>query len=355
MKKRFLSIVLMTTIASALFAGCAANKTSGNSSDGGKKELVISTFGLNQDKVKESLIKPFEESHNVKITLEVGDNSERLTKLKNNPNSNVDIMYLAESFAQQGIDAGLFEKLDYSKIPNAKNVNAAAKKFVDAGYGPAYAQNSMAIMYNPKALGKEITSWSDLWDTSLAKKIAIPDITTTFGPAMLYVAGEKAGNSVDKDNGEAAFNSLEQLKPNVLKTYTKSSDLTNLFSNGEIVAAVGADFAYGSVKKASPDVKLITPKEGVYLNFNTINMNKNSKNKDLAYEFINYALSKETQERDAKEIQDTPVSTEAKLSEEVSNSLTYGTVLDNAKTVDDKVVNNQLKSWIDKWNKLLNQ
>lgn len=354
MKKRFLSAILIATITSVLFAGCASNKTSGDSA-GAKKELVISTFGLNQDKVKESLIKPFEESHNVKITLEVGDNSERLTKLKNNPNSNVDIMYLAESFAQQGIDAGLFEKLDYSKIPNSQKVNAAAKKFVDAGYGPAYTQNSMSIMYNPKTLGKEITSWSDLWDAGLAKKISIPDITTTFGPAMLYVASQKAGTSVDKDNGEAAFKALGELKPNIVKTYTKSSDLTNLFSSGEIVAAVGADFAYGSVKKASPDVKLITPKEGVYLNFNTININKNSKNKDLAYEFINYALSKETQERDAKEIQDTPVNVEAKLSDDVANSLTYGTVLDNAKTVDDKVVNTQLKDWIDKWNKLLNQ
>lgn len=354
MKKRFLSVVLAATITSVLFAGCASNKSS-NSADSGQKQLVISTFGLNEDKIKESLVKPFEESHNVKITLEVGDNSERLTKLKNNPNSNVDIMYLAEAFSQQGIDDGLFEKLDYSKIQNAQKVNTAAKKFVDAGYGPAYTQNSIYIMYDPKAVGKEITSWSDLWDSSLAKKVAIPDISTTFGPATLYLASQKEGISLDKDNGEAGFKGLEELKPNILKTYTKSSDLTNLFSSGEIVAAVGADFVYGSVKKAAPNVKLVAPKEGVYLNFNTININKNSKNKDLAYEFIDYALSKETQERNAKELQESPVNVDAKLSDDVASELTYGSVLDHANTVDDEVINKQLKNWIDKWNKLLNQ
>ena len=44
--------------------------------------------------------------------------------MKNNPNSGIDITYLAESFAEQGIDAGIFEELDYSKIPNAENINA---------------------------------------------------------------------------------------------------------------------------------------------------------------------------------------------------------------------------------------
>ena len=351
MKKGFLALILIVTMSSSVFVGCSAKKTSAGNKP---KELVISTWGLNEDKLRASLIKPFEESHNVKITLEVGNNSERLTKLKNNPNSTVDIMYLAESFAQDGIDAGLFEKLDYSKIPNAQKVNELAKKYVKAGYGPAYTQNSVSIMYNPEAVGKEITSWADLWDISLSKKVAIPDITTTFGPSALYLAGEKGGTSVTKDNGIVAFKALEQLKPNLVKVYTKSSDLTNMFSSGEIAVAVGADFVYGAVKKATPKVKFVTPKEGVYLNFNTVNINKNSKNKELGYEFINYALSKETQERNAGAIQETPVNVEAKLSDAIAAELTSGIATTNANTIDYKFANKQMKQWIDRWNRLLN-
>ncbi len=69
-----------------------------------------------------------------------------------------------------------------------------------------------------------------------------------------------------------------------------------MFASGEIVAAIAADFAYGNIAKAKPEVKYVVPESGTYLNFNTININKNSNNKDLAYEFINYALSEEVQE-----------------------------------------------------------
>ena len=95
------------------------------------KKLVISTWGLNEDVLKETVFEPFEEEYGVEIVLEVGNNSERLTKMKNNPNSQIDITYLAESFAEQGIEAGIFEELDYSKIPNAEKLNSKAQTTVE--------------------------------------------------------------------------------------------------------------------------------------------------------------------------------------------------------------------------------
>ena len=60
--------------------------------------------------------------------------------------------------------------------------------------------------------------------------VSIPEITTTFGPAMVYVAGDHAGTPVAEDEGKAAFETLAELKPNLVKTYTKSSDLINMFT-----------------------------------------------------------------------------------------------------------------------------
>lgn len=351
MKKRILSVLLAGMMGATLLTGCGNSTNKESSND--KKQLVISTWGLNEDLLWENIFKPFEEAHGVEIVLDIGNNSERLTKMQNNPNSNIDVTYLAESFAQQGIEAGVFEELDYSKIPNAADLNDKAKTTVEAGFGPAYTLNSIGIVVDPSA-GIEINSWEDLWKPELAGKIAIPDITTTNGPAIVSVAAEKAGVSIESDNGDAAFKELESLKPNIVKTYSKSSDLTNMFSSGEIICAIAADFAYGTIVKAKPDVKFIVPDSGTYLNFNTININKNSDNKDLAYEFINYVLSPEVQERAAKNLQDSPVNSKVELKEEEVNNLTYGEVVESGKVIDFKFVNSVMNNWVDTWNRIMN-
>lgn len=44
---------------------------------------------------------------------------------------------------------------------------------------------------------------------------------------------------------------MKELKPNVVKTYSKSSDLANMFQSGEIEAAVVADFAVDIIQGAA--------------------------------------------------------------------------------------------------------
>ena len=317
MNKKILSLVLTGVLSASLLVGCKAKDNSA-----GSDKLIISTWGLNEDVLKKEIFEPFAEEHGVEVVLEVGNNSDRLTKMKNNPNSNIDITYLAESFSEQGIEAGIFEKLDYSKIPNAQKINEKAKYTVENGYGPAYTLNSIGIVVDPTS-NIEINSWEDLWKPELKGKIAIPDITTTNGAAVVDIAATKAGVDITEDNGEAAFKELEKLKPNVVKTYSKSSDLANMFSSGEIVAAIASDFAFETIQKAKPEVINVIPESGTYLNFNTININANSKNKDLAYEFINYVLSDEVQERAAKALNDAPINTDVKLNEEDAKNLAY--------------------------------
>jgi putative spermidine/putrescine transport system substrate-binding protein len=350
MLKKSLLLTVALGLVTSMFVGCSSGATPADK----KKDLVISTFGLNEDKLNENVFKPFEEEHGVKIVLETGNNADRLTKLKNNPKSTVDLIYLAESYAAQGIEAGLFEKIDYSKIPNSENIIDKGKVTVEEGFGPAYTLNSIGIAVNPNKIDFEITSFEDLWRPELKGKIAIPDITTTFGPAMVYIAAQKAGVDVSKDNGAAAFKELEKLKPNVVKTYSKSSDLANMFASGEITVAVTADFAYGMITNASPDIKLITPQEGRYLNFNSVNINKNSENKELAYEFLDYLLSEEVQNKTAKNLSESPINKKVSLTDEESKNLTYGSTAENAKTIDFKVVNKLMSEWIDTWNRTMN-
>ena len=237
-----------------VLVGCSSNSGSDT------QKLVVSTWGLNADIVQKDVYEPFEKENNCEIVVEEGGTSDRYTKFTNNPNSDVDIIELSQAEAQKGYAAGLFEKLDYSKIGNAKDlIDAASKLKDDNGYGVPYTLNSIGIIYDKEATGFEIKEWNDLWDSRLKGQISIPEITTTFGPAMVHIASDYKGVDITSDNGKAAFEALEELKPNIVKTYTKSSDLTNMFSAGEISVAVVADFGVSLIQKNNENCEYVVP------------------------------------------------------------------------------------------------
>jgi putative spermidine/putrescine transport system substrate-binding protein len=318
-----------------------------------KQTLILSTFGLSEDVSEEEVYTPFEEQFNAKLVTETGTASERYTKLAADTQSTIDVIELSQALAAKGVEEGLFEDIDMSKIENKDNLIDVAKAFMEAGNGAAYTINSIGIMYNKEAVGFEITSFNDLWNSVLEGKIAIPDITTTFGPAMVYMASDYKGVDITSDNGEAAFEALTELKPNIVKTYTKSSDLINMFTSGEISAAIVGDFGVPTIQEANPDLIYVTP-EVTYANFNLICINKNSENKDLAYEYINYRLSEELQTKTGKALNEAPTNKNVVFTDEESANMTYGAKADSAKTIDYLFVNPILNEWIDQWNRTLN-
>jgi len=317
-------------------------------------ELVVSTFAISEDVIVNDVFTPFEEANDVTITYEVGNSGERFTKLENNPNSTIDVIELSQINAATGVSEGLFEELTEENVPNLALLVDGAQDAVETAGAP-YTINSIGIIYNPETAGMEINEWSDLWDESLAGKISIPDITTTFGPAMLHVASDYKEVDITSDNGEAAFEALTELKPNIAKTYTKSSDLANLFQSGEIVAAVVGDFAFPIISEANPDVVYIVPESGTYANFNTLNVVASSENKEAAYAFINWKLSQELQTQTASSLNEAPTNADVELDEEVAANKTYGDVAQRAKAIDFTFVNENMESWLNLWNETLNQ
>lgn len=316
-------------------------------------ELVVSTFGLSANISEEEVYKPFEDKYGAKIVPDLGGANDRYTKLAADSQSTIDVIELSQAMTAKGVAADLFEKVDISKIENVEKLIPAAKELAEAGAGFAYTINSIGIIYDPEVVGYELTSYDDLWNEDLKDMVAIPEITTTFGPSMVYMAGEHAGVPVTEDNGEAAFKALEELKPNLVKTYTKSADLINMFTSGEVVVALVGDFGVPTIVAANPNLVYYTP-DGAYANFNTISVTKNCKNKDLAYAYINYRLSEELQNKTSKALNEAPTNTDVKVDAETAKNMTYGETAEKAQVLDYTFVNPLLEQWIDKWNRTIN-
>lgn len=353
MKKKMIALSLCTVLLATAVTGCGTSKSGGEGKSEGAKKLVLSTYGLSEDISEEEVYKPFEDQFGCKIVTETGSTNERYTKLSADSETVIDVIELSQAMTAKGIEEGLFEPIDLSKIENSQYLIGAAKTMAEAGQGVAYTINSIGIMYDPEKTGFEITSFDDLWKAELEGSIAIPDITTTFGPAMVYMASDYKGVDVAADNGAAAFEALEELKPNIVKTYAKSSDLINMFTSGEITAAIVGDFGVPTIKEAASELVYVTP-EVTYANFNTISITKNCKDKELAYEYINYRLSKELQGKTGKALNEAPTNNQVEFTAEEAANMTYGEAAENAKVLDYSFVNPILSDWIDQWNRIIN-
>ncbi|MGO0059857.1 ABC transporter substrate-binding protein [Brevibacillus fluminis] len=360
MKKVMTGIMAVSAVSLAL-AGCGSSSApaqegaagTGAANTGKPETLVVSTWGFSEDFFKKEVYEPFEKAHNVKIVTEIGNNAERLNKIRQG-SSDVDVIYLSDYYAQQGIESGLFEKIDRSKIPNLDQIADMAKAPLGEEYGPAYTIGQFGIVYNPTVIKTDIKSWKDLWKPELAGKLTLPGITSTTGPMMVDAASLVSGSA--EFNEDKAFAKLKEVNPNVVKYYNKTSEYVNMFSQGEIAAGPIMEMYFKDIQAAVPEAKFVSPEEGGYAVMNTMNVVKGSKHKELAEEFINWQLSKEVQEKSAKAKVDSPVNTTVQLTAEEAKGVTYGAdVIGKLKKLDMKFVNEKIKAWTDRFNREITQ
>jgi putative spermidine/putrescine transport system substrate-binding protein len=315
------------------------------------KTLTISWWGYNGEKMDANIIAPFKKMCGCDVVFETGNNADRLNKLKARGGSGVDVIYLTDSYSQLGIEDGLFQKLDRSKLPNISGLYDLAQD-PQGGYGPAYTIGRIGMVYDSAKVKEPITSWNDMWREDLKSSISLPGITTTAGPMMVVLAGKHAGVDAYADP-DAAFKAIEALKPNVVKNYNTGSELVTLLSTGEVSVSVAQDFTLAALQKAVPTVKWAELKDGDLATLNTVNIPKGAANVDLAYQFINFILSTEVQQREAETGVDAPVSTAVKLQPEQAALWVYGAdMVKSLNRVEYDKMNKVKSDWIDRWNEI---
>lgn len=338
-------------VATTLALGLAATAAFATPAFAQTKTLTISWWGFNGEKLESIVLTPFREQCGCEIQFETGNNGERLNKLQIRNGAGVDVAYFSDSFSQQGIDLGVFQKIDPSKIPNLEGIYDLAKD-PQGGYGPAYTIGRVGVVYDSEKIASPITSWNDLWRDDLASSLSLPGITTTAGPMVVMKAGDHEG--VDAfENADAAFAGVEALKPNVVKNYNTGSEMINLFSTGEITAAIAQDFTLGQIQAAVPSVVWADLEEGSIATLNTVNIPKGAAEPELAHEFINFILSTEIQQQLAEQGVDAPVVKSVTLTPEQASLWTYGAdVIDGLQRIDYAKMNAAKGGWVDRWNEI---
>ncbi len=333
MKKIFITLLLVAMVL-PVFAGGTGEKADE------PKVLVVSTWDYDIEALQEFLFKPFEEANNCTIELDLGRDGDRYTKLANEIDiTEIDVFLATQATAQKAVKDGLFEKMDKSKIKNMKNLFELAKNPNGKDYGMCYTVNRLRVAGKSDNLPE---TWEEIF-ADTGSKVAIPHMTSTFGPMVLYGAGDVSGNA------SANIARIEKwVKNGNVDAYVSTFSTRKAVVNGEYDYALLADFGY------TPDLKW-GDLDKVLLNGNTVNIVKGTKNKDLAMKFVDFLLSEEVQNESLDRNIDSPVNMNVAFEAGQENSKTNLSSFPNAVITDIDLVNENRAAWVAKWNELFTE
>ena len=205
-------------------------------------------------------------------------------------------------------------------------------------------------MYNADALEKAglpaPTSYEGLFDDQYAHMVALPDMTSTAGPYMLVAMAEAMGGS--QEDVTPAMELMQEKKDNIDLWYSTSSDVVNAFTPGEANIAVFMDINMPSLTDSGLNMVWVDAAEGSFSAPATANVVKNCKNPELAQLFVEYLISKDTQDKIAEVMNEAPVNKNATMDDSLKTYLAFGDESMNAlKEFDEAYITANKEAWID--------
>jgi putrescine transport system substrate-binding protein len=257
--------------------------------------------------VAPGVLEEFTKSTGIKVVYDTFDANETLETRLLAGKSGYDVVVPTAYFLQRQIKAGIFQKLDKSKLPNLVNAWPIVTERL-AVYDPGnnYAANYMwgttGIGYSIKAardiLGPNVKI--DSWDIvfrpeSLARfkdcGVHMLDSADDIIPAALNYLGLDP-NSTQQADLEKAADLVGKVRPFVRKFH--SSEYLSALATGEICLVVGWS---GDIKQAQNraaeskngvEIGYVIPKEGAQMFFDNLAIPSDAKNVAEAYELIDY-------------------------------------------------------------------
>lgn len=315
-----------------------------------KRTLVLSAYPIAQPLFDKYVYTPFKARCGCEIVVETGNNADRIAKLdarRNNPV--VDLVLLSDFGMLEAARKGLVMPLDYGKLNNYSQLYDFARNPIGGNFAVGYTIYSVGLVYRSDKI-KPLTSWKDLWRDDMKGRVALPDVSTTQGPLMLRMADAAWGGK--SEDYAVGLQKVLAMKNNVVTFSKNSAQLSSLFAQDEIWAAPVARFTWSQLMKTGMPLKWAIPVEGQAAGMNVMGIVAKSKNADLAYELIDFWLSKEVQTALAMDLVDSPVNKMVTLPPEKAEYNTYGGEhIASLKFVKPEVILQHRSKWLEQWNK----
>ena len=299
----------------SILIGCTTDRTAETASG----EKVVNVYNW-AEYIALDTIERFEAEYGIKVNYDVYDSAEVLDVKLLAGNSGYDVVIHSKQFASRLAPIGVFEKLDYSRLDNIKNMDQDLIDKVDVyertnGFAIPYHWGTTGYAWNAEMVRERLPnhpmdSGDVIFDPEVVSKLADCGVSFLDGPTdmfpMVLAYLGRDPNALDDENLAAAEAQLKLVRPYV--RYFSNQKMATDLANKEICVAMSwsGDFltAMLRAKQAGLDMDLryTIPKEGSGLWVDGVFMPADAPHKDNAYLFMNFLMRPDIAADIAKEV-----------------------------------------------------
>ncbi len=271
-------------------------------------EETLNVYNWNDYEAPDT-VSNFEKQTGIKVTTDYFDTNEVLEAKLLAGKSGYDIVFPGSDFMSRQIKAGVFHKLDKSKIPNLKNLDPVRMKMLaeldpDNEHSVPYMQGTTGIGFNvtkvKEIFGKDyqVDSWDFVFKPENIAKMkdcgvaVMNNPTEIFATALNYLKLDP--NSKNPKDYAAAAKLMLSIRPYI--RYFHSSQYIADIASGDVCLVIGwsGDIMQGRDRAVEANngvvVDYVVPKEGALIFYDMMAIPADATNIENAYKYINYIL-----------------------------------------------------------------
>jgi putrescine transport system substrate-binding protein len=291
-------IVAAFAFAFALVTGAAA------------QERTVNVYNWS-DYVDPKVLEDFTKETGIRVVYDTYDNNEIVETKLLAGKSGYDLVVPSGPFLQRLITAGVFRKLDKSKLPNLQHMWPEVMQRLqvfDPGnqYAVNYMWGTTGIGINVKRVQQRLgqaplNTWDIVMRPEFVGKlkdcgVQMLDAPEDIFPGVLNYLGLNPDSKRNEDLTRAG-DALFRIRGSIQKFH--SSEYINALANGDICMAVGYSGDVLQARKRAEEAKngveiaYVIPREGALMWFDSFAIPADAKNWAEAHEFINYMMRPE--------------------------------------------------------------
>ncbi len=323
MRKKLICVILAALTAASACTGCGISKAE-------RSQNVVYVYNAGEY-IDPDLLDQFTEETGIDVVYDEFESNEIMYPKIESGAAVYDVVCPSDYMIEKMIKKDLLQPLDYSKIPNVKNIGdyyiEQSRSFdPEHKYTIPYCWGTVGILYNKTMVSEKVDSWDILWNEKYKNEILMQDSVRDAFMVSLMDLGYSC-NSVDHDEIEAATERLKAQK-HLVQAYVVDQVRDKMIGNE---AAIGVIYSGEALytQSQNPNLEYVIPKEGTNLWLDCWVMPKNAKNVENGLKFLNFLCN-------------------AKVAAKNFEYITYSTPNENARQyVEDEELKNSTTAFPD--------